>query len=353
MINKRQSILIVDDKAANIHILRQALLDLGCKFYIAKEGRKALEIAHNVFPDMIILDINMPDLNGFDICRELKAASDTSAIPVVFVTARQDDTSEKQGLELGAVDFITKPIRPDIVRSRIGNLLELRSYQTKLEELVQKRTEALSELQSVLINGLASLTEYRDPETGQHINRTQHYVKILAEYLSRKEAFSSQLDPFVIDILFHTSPLHDIGKIGIPDNILLKPGRLSPEEFRMIQQHTVIGYRALESAHIGHKGNLFLEYAKEIIYTHHERWDGNGYPRGLKGLEIPLSGRLMALSDVYDALISKRVYKEAMKHEAARKLIIEGSETQFDPVIIEAFEACENQFKEIASSFSD
>jgi putative two-component system response regulator len=346
-------ILLVDDNTANLQVLRESLEGLGCKILVAKNGSNALAIVEKAHPDLILLDIMMPEMDGYEVCRRLKADEATRHIPILFLTALADVEDEAKGLALGAVDYITKPIHPELVRARVRNHLELKGYQNHLEEMVRTRTLELQLTQAVMIESLATLAEYRDPETGGHIKRTQNYVKALAMRLRNHPGFRSVLDDATIETLYQSAPLHDIGKVGIRDDVLLKPGRLTEEEFEQMKMHTVYGHEALRITERKLGKSTFLRCAREIAYTHQEKWDGSGYPRGLKGDEIPISGRLMALADVYDALISKRVYKPPMPHEKAVQIIKEGKGSHFDPDMVDAFLELEAVFRNIALTFAD
>ena len=346
-------ILLVDDNTANLQVLRETLDGLGYKLLIAKNGKSALEIVRKASPDLILLDIMMPDMDGYEVCRKLKAAATTQHIPVIFLTAMADAEDEAKGLSLGAVDYITKPINPELVRARVRNHLELKRYRDRLEELVKQRTRELQLTQAVMIESLATLAEYRDPETGGHIKRTQNYVKALAVHLKNHPKFRDELTDEMIELLYLSAPLHDMGKVGVRDHILLKPGRLDEAEFHEMQKHTIYGHDALRVTEEKLGKSTFLRLAREIAYTHQEKWDGSGYPRGLKGEEIPLPGRLMALADVYDALISKRVYKPPMPHDDAVRIILDGKERHFDPDVVDAFFELQAVFRNIALTYAD
>jgi putative two-component system response regulator len=346
-------ILLVDDNTTNLQLLHETLDGLGYKLLIAKNGRSALAIAQKARPSLILLDIMMPEMDGYEVCRRLKADDTTSQIPVIFVTALADEDDEAKGLGLGGVDYITKPINPELVRARVRNHLELRRYQTHLENMVSERTRRLALTQAVTIESLATLAEYRDPETGGHIKRTQNYVKALAVQLKDYPRFRDELNDDTIELLYLSAPLHDLGKVGVRDNVLLKAGRLTDEEFEQMKKHTQYGEEALRITEQKLGGDTFLHYAREIAYTHQEKWDGSGYPQGLKGDKIPISGRLMALADVYDALISKRVYKPPFSHEKAVQIILEGKGSHFDPDIVDAFIKLEDTFRNIALTFAD
>jgi putative two-component system response regulator len=346
-------ILLVDDNTANLQVLRENLGGLGYKLLIAKNGKSALEIVQKAGPDLILLDIMMPEMDGYEVCRRLKGAEETRHIPVIFLTAMADAEDEAKGLALGAVDYITKPINPELVRARVRNHLELKRHQDRLEHLVRMKTREVQLTQAVMIESLATLAEYRDPETGGHIKRTQNYVKALAVHLRDHERFRNVLDEKAIELLYLSAPLHDVGKVGVRDHILLKAGRLDDAEFEQMKKHTLFGEEALRLTEQKLGQSTFLRLAREIAATHQEKWDGSGYPRGLKGEEIPLPGRLMALADVYDALISKRVYKPPMPHEKAVESIRDGRGTHFDPDVVDAFLALEDTFRNIALTFAD
>jgi putative two-component system response regulator len=346
------SVLIVDDTEANIDILVESLGD-EYDIRVAMDGQSALDQVAEEAPDIILLDIMMPGMDGYEVCRNLKASSTTRAIPVIFLTAMTEAQDEKKGLDLGAVDYITKPFNPGLVKARVRNHLDLKRHRDHLEELVAERTRDLALLQEVTIESLATLAEYRDPETGGHIKRTKNYVRLLAQHLMENNKYLDVLDSASINLLFLSAPLHDIGKVGVSDTILLKPGKLTDEEFTEMKKHTIYGRDAILSALKRLGENSFLRFAREFAETHQEKWDGSGYPQGLKGEEIPLSGRLMAVADVYDALISKRVYKAPFTHGRAVAIIREGKGTHFDPVMVDAFLVLQEEFRKVALQFAD
>ncbi len=357
--NETPTILVVDDNPENIQVLSGVLGHL-YKIKAATTGENALRIcSSDPAPDLVLLDVLMPDMDGHEVCRRLKADSRRKDIPVIFVTAMSEEADEARGLELGAVDYISKPIKPAIVLQRVKTHLTLkasadflRDKNTYLEQEVDRRTREITAIQDVTIFALASLAETRDNDTGNHIRRTQYYIKLLAERLRNHPHFSEYLTPGTIDLLFKSAPLHDIGKVGIPDKILLKPGRFEPEEFDIMKTHAVLGKNAIERAEksLGMPVE-FLSLAKEIALSHHEKWDGSGYPHGVTGEDIPICARLMALADVYDALISRRVYKTGMSHEEAERIIEEGRSTHFDPDIVDAFLTIRDEFRKIAKRF--
>ena len=357
----KATILVVDDTPDNLSLM-QALLKDKYKVKGANNGEKGLKIASSENPpDLILLDIMMPGMDGYEVCRRLKANPATRDIPVIFLTAKTEVEDEQLGFELGAVDYITKPVSPPIVLARVHTQLTLkasadflRDKNVFLETEVTKRTREVVAIQDVTILAMASMAETRDSDTGNHIRRTQRYVKALAWKLSTHPRFSAFLTVQNIGLLFKSAPLHDIGKVGIPDRILLKPGKLTPEEFEIMKTHTTLGRDAIAHAEQELGAEVaFLTLAKEIAYSHQEKWDGSGYPEGLKGDQIPISARLMALADVYDALISRRVYKEPQTHEQAKAIIVQTSGRHFDPDVVEAFLAIEENFRAIALSYID
>lgn len=360
-LNSKPTILVVDDTPDNIDLLR-AVLEDDYRTKIAVNGERALKIAAGADqPDLILLDIMMPGMSGYDVCRALKADPATANIPVIFVTAMSEVADEQLGLALGAVDYITKPISAPLVLARIKTQLGMKRMQDflrdqnhYLESEVERRVREVAALQDVTIHAMASLAETRDSETGNHIRRTSHYLKALAEQVRHLPRFRDFLTDKNIELLFKTAPLHDIGKVGIPDHILLKPGRFEPHEMAIMKTHTTLGRDAILAAEreLGIEVD-FLKYAKEIAYSHHEKWDGTGYPQGLAGEQIPISARLMALADVYDALISCRIYKDGMRHEDAVKIIAEGRGTHFDADIVDAFLRIQDQFQAISSRYAD
>jgi len=355
------TILAVDDTPVNLSLIT-GLLKSHYRVKVANSGEKALRVVHSDSPpDLVLLDVMMPDLDGIEVCRRMKDDPRTRHIPVIFLTAMSKSEDERIGLEAGAVDYITKPISPPILLARVKTHLQLKAGQdflkdknTYLESEVYRRTREVQAIQDVTIFTMASLAETRDNETGNHIRRTQHYVKALAIKLRDHPRFAGYFTDHVTDLLFKSAPLHDIGKVGIPDKILLKPGKLTPEEFEIMKTHTTLGRDAIEQAErqLGTPVE-FLKVAKEIAYSHQEKWDGSGYPEGLAGDAIPVSARLMAVADVYDALISRRVYKPAFTHERAIELITEGRGKHFDPDITDAFLEIREEFRAIAKRFAD
>ncbi len=358
---QKPTILVVDDTPDNLTLMA-GLLKQTYSVKLAINGEKALQLANAAErPDLIVLDIMMPGMSGFEVCERLKNDAATRDIPVIFLTAMTATEDERKGLALGAVDFISKPVNPPIVLARVATHLQvkaaadfLRDKNEYLDAEVQRRGRELAAIQDVTILAMASLAETRDNDTGNHIRRTQHYLRLLANRLRSHPRFARVLDERTIDMLFKSAPLHDIGKVGIPDRILLKPGRFEPHEFEIMKTHCRLGRDAIQHAEdqLGLEVE-FLKYAKEIAYGHQEKWDGSGYPEALKGDAIPVSARLMAIADVYDALISRRVYKEGMPHEKAVAIIGEGRGTHFDPDMVDAFLELADEFRAVALQFAD
>ncbi len=358
---EKATVLVVDDTPDNLSLMSGLLKD-DYKVKVANNGEKALKIAQSDSPpDLVLLDIMMPGMDGYEVCRHLKSNPQTRDIPVIFLTAKVEVEDEKRGLELGAVDYLTKPVSPPIVMARVKNHLALKAQADFLRDKgdfleleVAKRTREVMAIQDVTILAMASLAETRDSDTGNHIRRTQFYVKALAEKLKMHPRFSATLTEYYITMLFKSAPLHDIGKVGIPDRILLKPGKFEPAEFEIMKTHAALGRDAIQHAEdsLGTRVD-FLSMAKEIAYGHQEKWDGSGYPLGAAGENIPTCARLMAVADVYDALISRRVYKEGMPHEKAVSIIVEGKGSHFDPDMVDAFVDIQETFREIAKRYAD
>ncbi|MET1080190.1 MAG: two-component system response regulator [Pseudomonas sp.] len=360
-INERKAtLLVVDDVPENLLLMSQ-LLRPHYHLRVASSGEKALEIARRNSPDLVLLDVMMPGMDGYEVCRRLQQDPLTADIPVLFLTAKDQAEDQRHGLDLGATDYLSKPFEPSVLLARVNSQLRLkaaadrlRSRNAALDLEVEQRTRELQDVYDVTILALASLAETRDNETGNHLRRTQNYVRTLAYRLREQPRFAVELDERTIELLYKSAPLHDIGKVGIPDHILLKPGRFEPHEFEVMKQHSRLGYQALVHAEELHGAPMaFLRIAKEIALCHHEKWDGSGYPQGMRGEAIPLSARLMAVADVYDAVISRRVYKPEMPHEKAVAIIREGCGTHFDPAVVEAFLGLEEEFKDIARRYAD
>jgi len=360
-VTERATLLVVDDTPQNLSLMSGLLRD-DYRVLVANGGERALALAQgDPAPDLILLDIMMPGMDGYTVCSRLKESPATRDIPVIFLTARSEVDDEQHGFDVGAVDYITKPISPPIVLARVRTQLLLKRARDMLadqnawlESEVQRRMRELAALQDATIMAMASLAETRDNETGNHIRRTQHYLRVLAMKVSEHPRFAELRDPTIVELLYKSAPLHDIGKVGIPDHILLKPGRLSADEFEIMKTHTTLGRDAILAAEtLLDTPNNFLRHAREIAFGHQEKWDGSGYPQGLSGDDIPMSARLMALADVYDALISRRVYKPAFDHATALKIIVEGRGTHFDPDLVDAFLHVADEFEQIALRYAD
>lgn len=357
--SKAFQILVVDDSPENIFILGNILNEYEVSF--ALSGEKAIDLAINVMqPDLIMLDDEMPLLDGYNVCRILKENARTRHIPIIFLTDNPSTVAEVKGLSLGASDYLIRPLNPLIVKYRVNVHLnmgraerDLRHKNSILEDKVMDRIKEMTRIQDVTIQSMASLAEARDGPTGYHIRRTQLFMKLLAIHLSKRERYSDYLVPERIELLYKSAPLHDIGKVGVSDSILLKPGKLNEEEYELMKKHVQIGYDAIIRAERILGSNSFLALARELIYSHHEKWDGSGYPRGLKGEAIPLSGRLMALCDVYDALVTERIYKKAYSHEKTMAIILSQKGLHFDPEIVDIFIEINNEFRIITENFRD
>lgn len=354
----KPKILIVDDERFYINVLVELLKD-DYKPYVAKSGEQALNRIADIQPDLILLDIMMPDMDGYQTCIKIKENVLWSHIPVIFLTGKTDLDSETKAFDYGAVDFISKPIAPSTVKARIKTHLSLvnarqalEQQNQLLEEKVRERTLEIELTQDAAIFSLSMLAEARDQETGEHIRRTQHFVKALAKKLQAHPKYQSFLNDKTIEMLFKSAPLHDIGKIAVPDYILKKPGKLSEEETLEMQKHTIYGGDAIKNAEKLSGSSSFLKFAREIAYSHQEKWDGSGYPKGLKGEQIPVSARLMAIADVYDALVNKRVYKVAFSHQSAVDYIKQQKGLHFDPDMVDSFVQIEADFKEITQQYS-
>ncbi len=343
---KGRRILVVDDTKTNITVLLEMLRD-DYKLGVAMNGPKALEYARSQHPDLILLDVMMPGMDGYEVCRELKRDPSTRDIPVMFISAVKEAKNKTEGLNSGGVDYITKPFDVSEVKARVKTHLTLKVAQERLEnqnavldQRVKERTRELRNTQIEVVTRLCLAAEFRDTETGNHIKRISHYTALIAKQM--------QLEEEQQELIYHASSMHDVGKIGIPDDILLKPGRLEQNEWIIMKKHSEIGARMLEGG-----SSKLLQLAHNIALTHHERWDGKGYPKGLKGEEIPIAGRITSLCDVFDALTTKRPYKGAWPVADAIREVLAGRGTQFDPDVVDAFECVQEGFVRIKERFSD
>ena len=362
MEDTRYKIILVDDIVANLTMGRN-MLKTFYEVYPAPSAAKLFEIMENIIPDLVLLDIEMPEMSGYEAIKKMKADPRLCDVPVIFLTAKSDESSELEGFDLGAVDYMAKPFSAPLLLKRIANQLlilkqrkdllasqaALKDYADSLSEKVREKTKEVLNLQNAVLTTVADLVEFRDKLTGGHVTRTTLYLKELAEEMVREEVYSDIVSKWDMDFFLASAQLHDVGKIGITDLILNKPGKLTPEEFEIMKTHVTVGVDAIEKIMKNTEEHAFLRHALLITGTHHEKWDGSGYPVGLKGKSIPLEGRLMAIADVYDALIAERPYKKAFTHEEACKIIIESSGTHFDPELVKVFEKIEPEFKRIAS----
>ena len=340
----RGNILVVDDVPANLTLLAGMLREKGHRVRPVPSGKLALKAVEHEQPDLILLDITMPEMNGFEVCQRLKADTRFRDIPIIFISALNETLDKVKAFGSGGVEYITKPFQFEEVEARVETHLKLHRYQSHLEDLVKEQVKEISDSQVSTIFALSKLSESRDQETGKDLERVQTYCRMLAEKLSWEEPYNKVITAEFIHNIFNASPLHDIGKVAIPDNVLLKPGKLSPEEFAIMKTHSLVGAATMEAVNDIYKNNAFINMGITIARSHHERWDGTGYPEGLKGEDIPLAARIMALADVYDALRSNRCYKGALSRDRSREIIENGCGTQFDPVIGKAFLAMEGEF---------
>jgi len=357
METEKKLILLVDDNPTNLK-LGINILEGKYNVATAPSAAKMLSLLESNNPDMILLDVDMPDMNGYEAIMILKSKYRTRNIPVIFVTARTESGAELAGLSLGAIDYITKPFQPPLLLKRIEvhllveeqrkvlekQAVELKGFNENLQEMVKEKTQDVLDLQNALLKTMAEMVECRDDITGGHIERTQRGIKIILKEIEKSNIYADEIKGWDLDLLLQSCQLHDVGKISIDDNILKKPGKLNDEEFELMKKHASFGEEIIEKIQTLTKESDFLKYAKIFAATHHEKWDGTGYPRGLKEYEIPLLGRIMAIVDVHDALISERPYKKAFTHDEAVKIITEGGGKQFDPTLVEVFIQCADQF---------
>jgi len=358
----QERVLIVDDDPLNVRVLVE-LLRSQFSLSVARDGQETLDLLdRNVLPDLILLDVMMPGMDGYEVCRRIKANPSLSGIPIIFVTALNQTFDETTAFDVGGVDFINKPIVPAVLIARVQTQLALRRSEKQLiqqnahlDELVQERTRELALTQDVMIRALASLCEVRDNETIHHLRRMQHYVSTLAHAIEKTPSFSGQVNDIFIDRLFRSAPLHDIGKVGLSDAVLTKNGPLTEEEQKEMQRHPVIGREAiLKSLAFENADEIdFLSVAVDLIGSHHERWDGSGYPDGLSGEDIPLAGRLLSVADCYDEILTEGPFNAPGAHDKAVTRIREASGKLFDPRIVAAFLSVTEEFRVIAEHFSD
>lgn len=349
--------MLVDDNQVNLNIGKNMLKDL-YEVYALPSAERLFAFLDSVTPDLILLDVAMPNMSGFDIIKVLKADTRYADIPVIFVTAKIDYMNEYEGLSLGAVDYVAKPFSATLLRKRIENHLLLRGQQVEMKKfndnlikMVKDKTTQVFDLQNLIISTISDIVEFRDSFTGEHINRTQQYVRLLVDYMIEHGIYADETYTWEdMEYILPSIQLHDLGKIFISDAILNKPEKLTPEEFEIMKGHVVKGVEVIKNMSKKGKEQTFLKYAEIVAATHHEKWDGSGYPYGLKGQNIPLLGRLMAIADVYDALTSTRPYKKPFTVERSAQIIIESSGTHFDPTLVDIFKQVEPEFISVASS---
>ncbi len=354
------TIMIVDDTPANLRMLEEMLKGQGYRVVAFPKGESAIKAAFRNPPDLILLDIRMPEMDGYEVCRQLKTDERLRDIPVIFISALRETLDMVKAFDVGGVDYVAKPFRFEEVQARVETHLQIRRMQKELEkhnlnlqELVREQVREISEAQMAMIFALAKLAESRDDGTGKHLERVQTYCAVLAKQVLEASPYELSVDSGFVENIFYASPLHDIGKVGIADSILLKPGKLTDEEFEIMKTHALIGARTLEAVREKYPNNGFINMGIEIARSHNERWDGSGYPDGLSGEKIPLSARIMAIADVYDALRSERSYKPAYSHEESTEIIKKEAGTQFDPELIEIYKSLEGKFAEIGESMTD
>jgi len=366
MLSKRKTIFLVDDDATNLAVGVRAL-EGHYDVLTLNSGLRLLKVLEKNIPDLILLDIGMPEMDGIEVIKRLKSNSATAHIPVIFLTARNSTENELEGLSLGALDYISKPFSTPLLLKRIEvHLLvesqkreiatqrdELINFNENLKEMVEKKTIEVSELQNAVLKTIADLVEYRDNTTGGHIERAQKYFGIMLNAMKDNGVYSEEISTWDFGLVQQSSQLHDVGKISVKDSILLKPGKLTAEEFEQIKEHTVFGEKIIAKMSEQVNDQTFFEYARILAFTHHEKWDGSGYPKGLKAENIPLLGRVMAIVDVYDALVSERPYKKAFSNDDAVEIITTSKGSHFDPALVDLFITVSDDFNKVASEFSE
>ncbi|MDR0238714.1 MAG: response regulator [Deltaproteobacteria bacterium] len=336
----KKKIVLIDDDIVSLLVGKNALLD-AYDLHTVPSGKALFELLAHIVPDLLLLDIEMPGMDGYEVLNTLRSDPRTVHIPVIFMTGKDKADDELAGLELGAVDYITKPIAPALLRKRIAMYLlmadqqrQLERYNAGLQQMVAQKTHTILALQNAVVELLSVVVEYRDDQTGGHIHRTRRYLAIIMEEMLRSGVYAEEVASWDRQLMVLASALHDVGKLAIPDSILLKPDPLNAEELAIIKKHPEYGGDIIERVEYDALDRSFIEHARIMATTHHEKWDGTGYPLGLAGTEIPLQGRLMALADVYDALLFRRPYKPAMSHEEALEVIRRGSGAAFDPALV-------------------
>jgi len=353
-------IMVVDDDKVSLDFLSSFLETHGYIPRPVPSGKLAIMAAKREPPDLVLLDVNMPDMNGYEVCAVFQSDEELKHVPIIFVSGYRDSDHVLKGLQSGSVDYIYKPFNTSELLARMEVHLKIKRLQKELrfmndflEDMVKEKIRELKDAYEAVIFAMAKLAEYRDDDTGKHLERVRAFSRALAEELARQPGYEREVNKDFIRTIYHASPLHDVGKVAIPDKILLKPGKLTPEEFEVVKTHTIRGAQTLEEVAKKHAGNEFIEMGIEIARHHHERWDGTGYPDGLEGENIPLSARIVAIADVYDALRSRRPYKEPFTHEKAVEIIMSEKGTHFDPVLVEVFWKLRDRFKKIYECLRD
>ncbi|MDR1545497.1 MAG: response regulator [Deltaproteobacteria bacterium] len=356
-ITKRQKIMLVDDNMANLVMGKQMLKD-SYEVYPIPSAAKLFEVMEHVEPALILLDVMMPEMDGYEAIIKLKAEPRWADVPVIFLTSKNDETSELEGLSLGAIDYVAKPFSAPLLLQRIENQLlivgqrrQLKNYNDNLQDMVAKKTQQVVDLQNAVLSTVAEMVEFRDNLTGGHVTRTQMYLNVLVDKMLEEKVYLEEVSGWDLNLLVQSAQLHDVGKIAISDAILNKPGKLTEVEFEEMKKHVIFGLEVIDKIATKTPQQVFLRHARIFAGTHHEKWDGTGYPNGIKGEKIPIEGRLMAIADVYDALISKRPYKEPMPLSQAEKIIIDGRNKHFDSQLIDIFIKVTDKFAEIAKIY--
>jgi putative two-component system response regulator len=358
MENRRHKIMLVDDNMATLTVGKSMLQD-DYEVYAMPSASKLFEVLKHMTPDLILLDVMMPEMDGYETIRRLKSNETLAEIPIIFLTSKIDKDSELEGLSLGAIDYVAKPFAASLLLKRIENHLlltaqkkELKNYNDNLREMVNKKTEAIIELQNAVLSTVAEMVEFRDNLTGGHVARTQNYLYLLVDKLLKEKIYEEEIRVWDLDFLVPSAQLHDVGKIAISDAILNKPGKLTAAEFEEMKKHVAVGVEVIKRIEKKTSDHAFLRHARVIAGTHHEKWDGSGYPMGLRGQDIPLEGRLMAIADVYDALISVRPYKTPVSAPEAEEIIMGGRGSHFDPLLVDIFGTLAGSFSEIAAFYT-
>ena len=352
MLQDRKKVILVDDNPINLKLARNTLMGKYDVFTVPS-AEKLFQLLEKTLPDIILLDVMMPEMSGYDAIKLLKNDPRTMDIPVIFLTSKTDTNSELEGFIQGAVDYVSKPFSPQLLLKRVdvhvlveSQKKELKHINENLQQIVDEKTAAVLELQDAVLRTMSNLVEYRDDVTGGHVERTERFLRLLVDGMNRQKVYNDVLETWDLKLFLQSAQLHDVGKIAIRDIILMKPGPLTEDEFNEMKKHTTFGEKVIEKIQEGSRESIFLAHAKIMAGTHHEKWDGSGYPRGLAGSNIPLQGRLMALVDVYDALISERPYKKAFPAEQAVEIIKKSGGVQFDPALVDVFSDAAQHFQE-------